>query len=243
MESLEFTTNRLCTLKGWLWRVNDPVGVVIGVHGYKRHGREKKFIELAKVLNASGMNLLTFDFAGCGESREGLCEMSFVSMVDDLACAVEFVKNTWKLPIHVFAHSLGACIAVMFQERAKVFDKLVFMAPALDQKSLQRYWFARKSNRGLTWKEFVKRKITEKSFEKSLKSFYAKQAAKLDFRKAFAKISDKSLLIHGTSDIVVPFESVNCSFIETFIIPGGDHDLESESSIGLWTKILRRFVI
>ncbi|MBC5782706.1 lysophospholipase [Ramlibacter sp. USB13] len=107
-------------------------GAVLVVHGLGEHAG--RYDELARVLNAWGFAVRSYDQYGHGESdgtRGGLPHAN--RLLDDLADLVEStrVRNPG-MPLIVLGHSLGGLVAASFVARTlHAVDGLVLSSPAL----------------------------------------------------------------------------------------------------------------
>lgn len=163
--------------------------------------------------------------------------------------------------ISVVAHSLGACVlATKIYEVEEEIEKIVLIAPALNQKDLIRYWFVtsqlKKSNPAIeiSWQNY-KQYLDENSFQKDcertdkivkanyIDSSYFQDAKNLDFSCKFDSMNNKILHIHGSKDSTVPIESLNTTFNNQIIIENGDHDLESPKYLEQWINKTMNFIL
>jgi alpha-beta hydrolase superfamily lysophospholipase len=138
--------------------------------------------------------------------------------------------------ISVVAHSLGACVLATKIDKIKDYiEKIILIAPALNQKDLMRYWFVtsqmKKSNPDieLTWQNY-KQYLDESAFQRNCERTdkmtkanyidpkYFLEAKDFDFSNRFDSIKDNVLHVHGSKDIAVPIESLNTTFNNQIIV-------------------------
>ena len=62
---------------------------------------------LSRGLARNGIAVLRFDFTGLGESEGEFAETHFRSMIEDIACAAEFLSKHYKPPSLLLGHSMG----------------------------------------------------------------------------------------------------------------------------------------
>ncbi len=73
---------------------------------------------ISSALNAQGIAVLRFDFAGIGESDGDFADTNFSSNVEDLVAAAKFLEVNYKAPTILIGHSLGG--AAVLQAAAKI---------------------------------------------------------------------------------------------------------------------------
>ncbi len=122
-------------IRGSVYRAKDASGPwVICAHGFtnNRMGPEYLFVSLAKHLAACGVQVLTFDFYGCGESGGTFPDMTFSSMCQDLVSAVDFVKKQYTpSSIVLLGHSFGGTVVVSSIERVAP-EGVILLSPLAD---------------------------------------------------------------------------------------------------------------
>lgn len=118
---------------------------VIMVHGFSKTKSERKFVELARKLANNGIASLRFDFSGCGDSEGKFEEMSITKEVEELETAYQKLIKEKKIKkrVGIFAHSLGAVIAVLFQQKYQKVKCFVLAAPAFNQQELIKKWYTK----------------------------------------------------------------------------------------------------
>ncbi len=224
---------------------------VVFLHGFERcSSTEKKFKVLSDELTQNNFATLRLDFLGCW-----LSDWDFQSTTIDnqkntfLEATIKFKEKIWNNNISIVAHSLGACIlANWIKETDTNINKIVLIAPALNQKDLMRYWFVnsqmKKNNSDiLITRENYTQHLNEESFIKDcqrtdkttkknyISSQYFLEAKDLDFSNSFDNRKKDILHIHWMNDSAVPLESLHTSFKNQILIERGDHDLENPNQI------------
>lgn len=227
---------------------------IICLHGFERcSSTEKKFKALSDSLVEKMMAVLRLDFSGCGLSDGDFKFTTIEKQADDFVLALRKLKSEiGQQRISVVAHSLGACIlATRIDAIKEEIEKIILIAPALNQKDLMRYWFVtsqmKKSNPAIeiTWQNY-KQYLDESDFQQDcerndkmtkanyIDSKYFLEAKDFDFSNKFDSMKDKVLHIHGSKDIAVPIESLNTKFDNQIIVENGDHNLEKPNQIEQW---------
>lgn len=256
---VEFKNQQGEILRGLLDRARSSQGVVF-VHGFERTSVEKRFKLIVDNLKGK-VNLWRFDMADCGLSDGEFKNFTVDKSAQELAVAVEVFRRQAKIKhLTIVAHSVGGCISLRYllndYKPAKLtIDKLVFFAPALNQRALLRYWFVQSSQPGkkINWSNYGKY-LNEKKFLVSLKNRqrlvkahilsnrYFLENYQQDYNDYLDKL-DKSyrwLVIHGDEDEKVPLASNG--FKRVLKVRGGDHDLQRPDMVKQWLKTVINFI-
>ena len=251
---IEFQNNKNENLRGILTLPDGEVKkAVICLHGFERAGTtEKKFKKLADQLAGKSIATLRFDFSGCGLSDGNFRLTTIDNQSKEFAQAIKLLEQeTEKHEISVVAHSLGASVlATQIENLKDKLEKIILIAPALNQRDLLKYWFVtsqmKKSNPEveINWNNY-KDHLDEDVFQKdcaqgdkmtktnNINPEYFLAAKDLDFSEKF-KDMDNVLLIHGTKDPAVPLASLNVDFKNQVLVENGDHDLEKPNQFEQW---------
>ena len=248
---IEFTNKTNDLLRGILLLKDNSKKVVLMCGGFERSTTtEKKFKILADKLIERNILSLRFDHTGCGLSDGDFSKITVAGIADDLRNAIEFLKEEIEVEnISLVCHSLAACAAGELLKEEN-FEKIILLAPALNQKDLLRYWFAvsdaKKKNLGIeiNWNNF-KDYLDEEQFQKDclrtdkmtkvnyILSDYFLENKDKDYSSDFT--SNQNILhIHGNKDDKVPLESLNVKFGNQIIVKGGDHDMERPDIFNAW---------
>jgi len=236
--------------------------IVLMFGGFERPATvEKKFSIISSRLFENNISSFRFDFPGIGLSYEfDFSNTTIDSMVSDFMFIYEYFKKLGYKKISVICHSLSACVvAKILNEKDIQINKIIFIAPALNQKELLRYWFAQKTaskidkNIEVCFSDYLKY-FNEEDFLKDCKKenretknnylnpAYFLQNKDIDY-SLFINKTHNILLIHGKNDKTVPIESLNIEFENKIIIENGDHDLEKPSIFNQWIDIAFKFLI
>ncbi|HTP13914.1 MAG TPA: alpha/beta hydrolase [Bacteroidota bacterium] len=110
MERVEFRNTRGSKLVGNLHASAGDAGIILA-HGFTSDKSALgRFDSLSEALHQAGYNVLAFDFSGCGESDPEI--LAAHNMVDDLRCAVEFLRTMGPARMGLYGHSLGGTICL-----------------------------------------------------------------------------------------------------------------------------------
>lgn len=226
---------------------SDSKYIVVMFGGFERSGTtEKKFKMLADDLAENNMASFRFDAPDCGLSDGNFYNITVESLAEDLLSAVDFLKTQGYEKFSVVGHSLAACVVALTLFKTR-FEKIILIAPALNQRELLRLWSVQKNNKHIevNWKNY-KEYLNENEFMLDAKADmiakahkinykYRYENANIDYSSYYAKISpDKILAIYGSNDDKVPIESQNIDFFNKIIVEKGDHDLEQPGIIRKW---------
>lgn len=227
---IEFKNQKGEVLRGLVDKTKSQKGIVF-IHGFEGTTIEKKFRNIVDKLK-DRVNLFRFDFSGCGLSDGKFEDLTIKELKDELAIAIKnFKKYCPKIKgISLVAYSLGCCVALKFiSENAGKIKKVVFFAPAFNQRKLLRYWLKKKTLDQHTFKKYFlenKNKDYQDLFKKS----------KTDFKNI--------LIIHGDADEDVPLKTNNRLPLEIRIIKvlGGDHKLQKPDMVKQYLLRTVRFL-
>lgn len=244
-------------LRGTLHRVHGAGRGIVMAHGFGRSSKELKYEVLAQELAHQGIASLRFDFTGWGDSEGDLLDLSIERLADDLWAAREaLVHEVGVHEIGVVAHSLGACAVVQQLQQGRKYQRTVFIAPALNQYILMRYWFARRTKPdctlenctahfdGQAFREYYSHNQVMQG--KVVGAPYLLAMAQRDF---FTGVKEQDILhIHGTADQIVPLKTITNTSVHPLFrnhwnyVLNGDHDLEQGPMLERWLPGAVRFL-
>jgi pimeloyl-ACP methyl ester carboxylesterase len=243
---IEFKNQNGEILRGIFAVPKNVSGEAVFLQGFERNATaEKKFKTFANTLAGYGVASLRYDASGCGLSDGDFAKTTLAKRSGELLKALEVMQKEFgRAPINFIAHSVGMCpLAMVFDEIKPIVGKMVFIAPALNQKDLMRYYFVcdtmKKKNPGIeiNWSNY-KQYFDEALFledcqrpgrmarENYINAEYFLETKDFDFTHSFDAVKDRILHVHGECDRSVPLESLGVEFPNRIIVPGGDHDLE-----------------
>lgn len=225
-EKVEYKNDRGLKLAGLLYTGKKPDTVVVICHGFtgSKEGGGKG-VAMAEELGKRGYASLLFDFSGCGESEGDFADISLTSHIGDIKSSVDFCIGLGFNRVITIGRSFGGTAALC---HGGVDDRVAgvsaWAAPAYPARLFS--GFLEKATEtendliplsGQEGTVFVK-----KSFFQDLNSH--------DVTGKASMISPRPLLIvHGSSDIVVPVRNAEDIFKsagepkEIRIISGADH--------------------
>lgn len=110
MERITFKNSRSLSLVGNLYRADSNI-IVIMAHGFTNDkSSQGRFDKIANALSNLNLDVLTFDFSGCGESDADI--LTAEKQVDDLNSAIALMKAQGYEKIALFGYSLGSLICL-----------------------------------------------------------------------------------------------------------------------------------
>jgi pimeloyl-ACP methyl ester carboxylesterase len=258
---IEFKNHKGETLRG-LWDLASSKKDLICVHGFERTTVESKFKNIVNKLNFK-FNLLRFDFSGCGLSDGNFKDLTVKKQTKELDKVIKEIQGvTSAKTISFVAHSFG-CVVVMnylVENRVDV-GKIVFLAPALNQRALHRFWFTKDNvKKDIAWANYLKHfsklkesfkremaispKMTKEHF---ISNKYFLENKDIDYQNLFERIPfnlDKILIVHGNTDDKTPLESNDKlpAKIKKIIVSDGDHDLQRPDMTKQYLKKIINFL-
>ncbi len=239
----------------------DKKEIILMFGGFERPATvEKKFTVLSSKLSEKNIPSFRFDFSGIGLSYfSDFSNTTIDKMISDFISVYEYFTNNGYEKISIVCHSLSSCVVAKIINNKNIkLNKIIFIAPALNQKELLRYWFAQKvagkidKNIDVSFdnylqyfneEEFIKdcNKENKETKNNFLKPEYFLQNKDIDY-SIFIKNTKNILLVHGKNDKIVPFESLNIKFENKIFVENGDHDLERPSMFSQWIETAFNFL-
>jgi len=203
MRTINIKNSRNKTLVGDLYSVESDK-ILIMSHGFfadRTHGGTIK--EIVKPLNDIGINVLSYDSSGCGESEND--RLTLDKLVDDLKSIINFVKNKGYKKIYLLGFSLGGLVSL------KCFDKdistMVLCAPLTHNPH---YNWKKKFGDQMEKLDEVEYLVKECKFGPRKEIIIDKQLIK-DFKdikmeEVLENITCPILIIHGIEDTNISVE-------------------------------------
>lgn len=207
-KSVEIKSKELI-LRGMIHIPENPTGnvpVVVIYHGFggNKMGPQFTFVKLSRILEKHGIASVRFDFAGSGESDGDFSNMTFTNEIYDANAILDYVEKLDfidKDKIAIFGYSMGGAIAsVLAGDRTDEINTLCLLAPAGNIGEVVKDVFI-----GDRYDEYIKEGCVDilgfllgKCFMEDIKH--------IDIFNRASKYNKKSMIIHSTSDEVVPFD-------------------------------------
>lgn len=258
-ELAEWKPNQQSTLRGLIDMGESSTQWLVTVPGFERTCVEPKFTVAKDLALSQGYSCFRFDFSGCGLSDGGFETITVERQTQELVSAISYLKTRFEAKsISLFAHSLGACIALKaVLEQPEFISKLILLAPAFNQKELLVYWFVQSQHKdkSLNWKQVAPLLnkddyevwLSQKRMTKAhwLQPTYNLENRSEDYSRFMSQVSVPMLIIHGTHDLAVPKESYEIPSqpkVSVFLVSKGDHELERPDLVAEYSPLLADFL-
>ncbi|MCM3630848.1 alpha/beta hydrolase [Paenibacillus glycanilyticus] len=184
---------------------NTKKQAIIICHGFigSRVGVDRLFVKTARALASEGSYVIRFDYGGCGESNGDYGALGFESMIDQTRTVIDYIAEIDCVDprrIVLLGHSLGGAIAIMTAVRDKRVKRLVLWSPVAYPfndivRIVGREGYDEAVQKGSTdYAGFTLQPV----FFESLLQHQPFQAA--------TRFSGEVLLVHGTSDELIPVD-------------------------------------
>ena len=177
--------------------------VVIICHGFvgSRIGVDRLFVKTARALADAGYYALRFDYGGCGESTGDYGALGFGSMIDQTRTALDYMLDmdcVDPLRVTLLGHSLGGAVALHTAVKDKRAKNLVlWSAVGYPFNDIVR----------IVGRSAYDEAITKGSADHlgyALKPAFFQSLSEHQPFQAAVKFGGDVLLLHGTSDDVIP---------------------------------------
>ena len=212
--------------------VDYPIRVVSGKHDSNKkiaiffvHGAPGASDNYYKYLQDSVLlgkaNLYSIDRPGYGFSNFGKAETSIVKQSEILAEVIDSLPEHY---VVVLGHSYGGPIAAYSSLLTPKVKSVIMLAPAIDPENEKIFWIAK----------FAKWKLTKWMIPGAMgvagdeKFTHIEELEKI--KDVWKTVNTPVLHIHGTKDIIVPFENLDFSvknfqprLLDTLVIHEGNH--------------------
>lgn len=231
MEPITLHTSDGFNLDALFGKGTNGIGIVF-VHGLRwtKEG-EEPFMKAADKLHEKGFWTLLFDFRGHGKSSGDSAEDFTISaQLQDIATAIQYLKDQGSKTIFLAGASFGAGAAVLYAEKHPEIKKLLLSNPSLDyNRSIRKHFLPQLpllETQGFIEAGSRKFRLGKKLFE---------ELQKFTPYKQLETYKGDLLIIHGDNDKRIPHQDV----IEIFehlvnpnkkfsLIVGADHGFHEE---------------
>lgn len=227
MKRLTFKNSRGLRLVGRYYKGPSKSAIIMS-HGFTGDKSEwGRFDRTAEALNKVGFTVFTFDFSGCGESDDD--SLTVAKQVEDLHCAIDFIREKGFKKLGLLGHSLGGLISLKNLTRGV--KALVLWAPATTPNKDFQSWYSRGQFKEMEDTGYlVKRRDMGVRRKFIIEKGMFDELAGINQEKLLSKVKCPVLIIHGAKDDVVPVEDSRQAMqylpkgSKLEVIKGADHD-------------------
>ena len=201
--------------------------IIVMCHGFSTSKDGRTYVGLEDILNRKKFSTFRFDFFGHGESEGRFEEITLSEAVDDVKCAICYVKDSGYEKIGLVGSSFGGFVSIVTAGQSEDLYVLALKSPVSDYMGLL---IARDQGLDIrTWKEegFIAVKGADGQGLKLNYTFF-EDAERIEGYSYARKIKVPTLIVHGNQDETVPLEQsrkaaglIPESRLE--IIEGADH--------------------
>lgn len=197
-ENVAMRTRDGLQLKGWFFKVKDEAPTIVFIHGHNDN-RFQGFLR-AKGLLQNGMNVLTFDLRGHGESQGSYCTYGYYEK-NDIAAVLDYLETRHDIDtrrFYLMGSSMGAAIAIQAAEDPRV-KAVIAEGPYANLREV--------ALRYATLFGLIPKFVVYPAAEVALRlgervaGFHVSQ---IEVSNCAKKVRCPILLIHGTSDWQIP---------------------------------------
>lgn len=202
--------------------------LVIMCHGFtsSRQGPRFAFVRLARQLEKLGIGTMRFDFLGSGESDLDFSTMTYLKECKQVMCILEEAKKLKQVTdIYLLGHSMGGAIAGNIASLyPDLIKRCVLWAPAFCMPDLINAMSASVSLLPTGYYDCKGLNLSQD---------FVQEMLNLNLYEKLNHYKNPLMIIHGTHDQTVPFESskaylqaFNRNDIEFYQLEKGSHNFE-----------------
>lgn len=214
-----------------------------GFAGHKDTATAEKFADrlLSKY---KGTGVMIFNWPSHGDDVKKKITLS--DCMSYLSLAVSYAKQTWNDPaLYAYAASFGAYAVLKYIcEHGSPFRKILLRSPAVNMYDSLTGTLMTDADRA----ELQKGRPVTVGFDRKIEVTpqFVGELRDADIRQTeFLDYADDLMIIHGTADEIIPFETVKTfaeeNVIELLPVEGADHRFRNPAHTELATKTVLRF--
>jgi pimeloyl-ACP methyl ester carboxylesterase len=232
--------------------LSDPLGdvyrpMIVLCHGLSTSKDGRTCVRLEEIFNRNGFSTFRFDFFGHGESEGDFANVTISEAVDDVQCAIQFVKDKGYERIGLVGSSFGGMASILFAGQSEDLFALALKSPVSDYLALL---IARDHGQDIeAWKQKGCIFITapDGKNERLNYSFFA-DAQKIRGYALAANIKAPTFIVHGDKDITVPLaQSQKIAKVipecKLEVVKGADHVYSDPEHFEIMLRCISDFII
>jgi len=205
--------------------MSSEYGIVLG-HCFTCTRHTGILREAGARLADAGFQVLRFDFSGNGQSEGVFIETSYTKYITEMEVAANFLKAYGVRWLGVAGHSMGAAVSVLAGARLSGIQAICAIAGRLTGMDSSRI-FSQDQKR--QFQETGRLEFVSRGRQLELDSRFLNDMLSHDILAAVASLSIPLLIVHGTTDDIVPSDealkahSANPDHSELVMVAGADH--------------------
>jgi pimeloyl-ACP methyl ester carboxylesterase len=232
--------------------LSDPSGdmnrsMIVLSHGLSTSKDGRTCVRLEAILNRLAFSTFRFDFFGHGESEGIFANITISEAVDDVQCAIRFVKDAGYKRIGLVGSSFGGMASILTAGQSEGLFALALKSPVSDYLALL---IARNHGQDIdAWRQagYILVETPDEKKERLNYSFLA-DAEKTRGYAFAANIKAPTLIVHGDRDEIVPLaQSLKIAELipdcRLEVIRGADHVYSDPEHFEIMLKLISDFII
>jgi uncharacterized protein len=205
-------------------------GMVLG-HCFTCTRHTRILDDLSRAMVNAGYLALRFDFSGNGQSEGSFAESTYSKQIQELNCAIDYVRNAGASDIILAGHSMGGEVALLTAAQINgIMGVIAFSASAEPLHPDHLLTDSQKFD--LNDKGQVK--FSSRGRELIITKQFFHDAEEHDLTNAMSEIHCPVLLVYGGQDMIIPTDSslilhdANPAHAEIFMVQSADHMFTSD---------------
>lgn len=225
------------------------IPIFVLCHGHGSHKDSSTFLSLVKKLAPEQISSFRFDFSGHKDSEGKFEDFTPSQAVDDINCAVDFLKNDGYSKIGLVGSSLGAFASVIVAAQKPEIIAVALKSPTLDLRIWKTKMIAKF---GKNWEQehyiVYKTGSVECNLDEQLLDVFVNDGLGYNIFEQAKNVKATTLIVHGENDETVPIETSekiskiipNCRLQ---IIKGADHEYTTGNTFNEMIDAFAEFIL
>lgn len=219
--------------------------IIVMAHGFAGTKNNRGNSTLSELLNLKKVSTFRFDFYGHGDSDGKFEDITVSEGVNDVICAISFLKKQGYKKIGLMGSSFGGICSTIAASKSPELFVLALKSPVSDYPEVES---GRKTKKDISdWKKtgFA---VYDKEKNLNLNYSFYEDITKLDVYKDAEKIKIPTIIVHGDKDEIVPVtqsfklvKSIKTS--KLVVVKGANHRYEDKKDFDTVIKLISEFII